>query len=237
MRPIQPLVRLPHSYIDPNGLSADPFTYPQKISVRTTRATAITRPRSGPVGDLAGLDIGWHARREWPGRPDDPRFYHVSDLLAEQGRLGRKSGVGFYRYEPAVRRGKPDPEVVELVKAEAARILGEGIARSPADIGVIWCNGYGYPRERRGRMFYAAGVGYEDILRRLGARLMPFTKLAFGRPLNGWWIKRKGRRMSASIGSPRQAGPLRFCDFSRLIAQTDSSSPHRRCAVGSLPRG
>jgi 3-hydroxyacyl-CoA dehydrogenase len=184
MRPIQPLVRLPHSYIDPNELSADPFTYPQKISVRTTRATAITRPRSGPVGDLAGLDIGWHARREWPGRPDDPRFYRVSDLLAEQGRLGRKSGVGFYRYELAVRRGKPDPEVVEVVKAEAARILGEGIARSPADIDVIWCNGYGYPRERRGRMFYAAAVGHEDILGRLGARLMPFTKLAFGRPLD-----------------------------------------------------
>ena len=28
MRQIQPLVRLPHSYIDPNWLSADPSTYP-----------------------------------------------------------------------------------------------------------------------------------------------------------------------------------------------------------------
>jgi len=40
MRPIQPLVRLPDSYIDPNWLSADPSTYPRRISVRTTRATA-----------------------------------------------------------------------------------------------------------------------------------------------------------------------------------------------------
>src|ERR1700733_3371434 len=41
MRPNPPLARLPHSYIDPNWLSADPSTYPRKISVRTTRATAV----------------------------------------------------------------------------------------------------------------------------------------------------------------------------------------------------
>src|ERR1700692_2308496 len=52
MRPIQPLVRLPDSYIDPNWLSADPSTYPRKISVRTTRATAVDAdwPDSAAVG-------------------------------------------------------------------------------------------------------------------------------------------------------------------------------------------
>ena len=72
------------------------------------------------VGDLAGLDIGYHVRKEWKDKPDDPRFYRVSDMLAELGRLGQKSGRGFYRYDAGQER-QLDPEVVELVRAEAER--------------------------------------------------------------------------------------------------------------------
>lgn len=138
------------------------------------------------VGDLAGLDIGYHARREWRDRPDDPRFYRVSDRLAELGRLGQKTGRGFYRYEGADRKRQPDPEVLGLIREEArglgitqrviddreiverciyalvnegARILEEGIAACPADIDVIWCNGYGFPRHRGGPMFHADTIG------------------------------------------------------------------------------
>jgi len=143
------------------------------------------------VGDLAGLDIGWQARREWSGRPDDPRFYRVSDLLAELGRLGQKSGRGFYRYDGAGGERTPDPEVLELIRAEAERlginrreigedeivgrciqalinegavILEAGIAASPADIDVIWCNGYGFPRHRGGPMFHADVTGLSRVL-------------------------------------------------------------------------
>jgi 3-hydroxyacyl-CoA dehydrogenase len=147
------------------------------------------------VGDLAGLDVGYQVRREWRDRPDDPRFYRVSDALVEQGRLGQKTGRGFYRYEPGARRGQPDPEVAALIRAEAARlgvaqralgdaeivercmlalvnegarILEEGIAARSADIDVIWCNGYGYPRERGGPMFYADTLGLRHVLARIG---------------------------------------------------------------------
>jgi 3-hydroxyacyl-CoA dehydrogenase len=142
------------------------------------------------VGDLAGLDIGFNVRKEWEGKPDDPRFYRVSDLLAELGRFGQKTGRGFYLYEPGAER-RPDPEVPELVRAEAerlgvkqravepgeivsrcilalvnegARILEEGIAASPADIDVIWCNGYGFPRHRGGPMFYADTLGLDAVV-------------------------------------------------------------------------
>lgn len=148
------------------------------------------------VGDLAGLDIGFHARRAWAERPDDPRFYRASDLLAELGRFGQKTGRGFYRYEAGQRRGVPDPEVSMLLGAEAARlgvaprdigdaeivdrcilalvnegarILGEGIVASAADIDVIWCNGYGFPRERGGPMFHADTLGAATVLARLHA--------------------------------------------------------------------
>jgi 3-hydroxyacyl-CoA dehydrogenase len=143
------------------------------------------------VGDLAGLDIGASVRREWQGKPDDPRFYRISDLLAERGRHGQKTGAGFYRYEGPDRKRTNDPEVLELIKAEAerlgvtrralddreivercmyalinegAQILDEGIARNAADIDVIWCNGYGYPRTRGGPMFFADTLGLPQVL-------------------------------------------------------------------------
>jgi 3-hydroxyacyl-CoA dehydrogenase len=143
------------------------------------------------VGDLAGLDIGWQVRREWSGRPDDPRFYRVSDLLAELGHFGQKSGRGFYRYDGPGGERTRDPEVLELIRAEAARLgisqreirdgeivgrcivalinegaalLEEGIAASPADIDVIWCNGYGFPRHRGGPMFHADTIGLRRVL-------------------------------------------------------------------------
>jgi 3-hydroxyacyl-CoA dehydrogenase len=164
---------------------------------RIDRALEAFGMAMGPnaVGDLAGLDIGYQVRREWRGRPDDPRFYRVSDLLVEQGRLGQKTGRGFYRYEANARRGVPDPEVAALIRAEAtrlgiaqreigeaeivercmlalinegARILEEGIAARGADIDVIWCNGYGYPRHRGGPMFYADTLGLGHVRERIG---------------------------------------------------------------------
>ncbi len=158
------------------------------------------------VGDLAGLDIGWQVRREWADKPDDPRFYRVSDLLASMGRYGQKSGRGFYRYDGPGGRREPDPEVLELIRAEAARlgvaqrqigddeivgrclwalvnegarILGEGIADSPADIDVIWCNGYGFPRYRGGPMFHADSTGLGEVLQQVRR---------YGREHGGrWW--------------------------------------------------
>ncbi len=146
------------------------------------------------VGDLAGLDVGYAVRRGWRDRPDDPRFYRVSDLLVEHGRLGQKNGRGFYRYEPGARRGTPDPEVDALIRAEAerlgiarrtvgadeivercmfalidegARILEEGIAARASDIDLVWCHGYGFPRERGGPMYYADTLGLDRVLERI----------------------------------------------------------------------
>ncbi len=143
------------------------------------------------VGDLAGLDIGFQVRKEWKDKPDDPRFYRVSDRLAELGRFGQKTGRGFYRYDQPGGERTPDPEVIDLIRAEAEKlkvkqrsiepgevvsrcilalinegacILEEGIAASPADIDVIWCNGYGFPRYRGGPMFYADTLGLAAVV-------------------------------------------------------------------------
>jgi 3-hydroxyacyl-CoA dehydrogenase len=126
--------------------------------------------------DLAGLDIGWRMRKAIGARAE------IADALCEMGRLGQKSGKGFYRYEPGSRSPLPDPEVETLIveaserlgiprrtfdKAEIVerlltpvidegrRILEEGIAARASDIDVIWVHGYGWPVWRGGPMYYA----------------------------------------------------------------------------------
>ncbi len=142
------------------------------------------------VGDLAGLDVGYKARKERSDLPDDPRFYRVADMLVEMGRYGQKTGKGMYLYEAGSRKPLPDPEVAKLIRDEAkrlgvarrdisaeeiiercvyalinegARILDEGIARKSADIDVIWMNGYGFPRHRGGPMHFADTIGTDRV--------------------------------------------------------------------------
>ena len=150
------------------------------------------------MGDLAGLDISWRIRkRQAATRPSDQRYSEVADRLCERGRLGQKTGAGWYRYEPGSRDPIPDPEVADLIRSvsaelglerreirdeeiverclyplinEGALILEEGLASRASDIDVIWIHGYGFPRYRGGPMFYADSVGLPriaEVIRRL----------------------------------------------------------------------
>jgi 3-hydroxyacyl-CoA dehydrogenase len=143
--------------------------------------------------DLAGQDIGWSIRKrralEHPDRP----YSMIPDLVCELGRYGQKTGRGFYLY-PDGRRAVVDPEIDALVIAhadalgvtrrtiedaeivercvlalvnEGARLLAEGFAYRPADIDVVWLNGYGFPAERGGPMFYADRLGLKVVVARL----------------------------------------------------------------------
>jgi 3-hydroxyacyl-CoA dehydrogenase len=133
------------------------------------------------VFDLAGLDVGYKARQALSEEEKgDPASYRVPDLLVEAGRLGQKSGAGFYSYDenrrptpdPVVqavieetavelgieRREIPDQEIVDrLVGAlvdEGRKILDEGIAQRAGDIDVVYVYGYGFPAYRGGPMFF-----------------------------------------------------------------------------------
>lgn len=142
------------------------------------------------MGDLAGLDISWRMRRA------TGKTAPVADALVEAGRLGQKSGRGYYVYADNGRTKSSDPVVKELIEGvaqahgvtrreisrdeildrlilpmvnEGARIIEEGIADRPSDIDVIWLNGYGFPNWRGGPMFYAQQRGLADVARRLAA--------------------------------------------------------------------
>lgn len=148
------------------------------------------------VQDLSGLDIA-HANRQrlnWSAR-EDIRYVPIADRIVETtGRLGRKTGAGWYDYPD----GKPIPSALieELVIGESARagitrrafsedeivaratvamideglrILGEGIAESAADIDLVLVHGYGFPRWRGGPMHYAERLGLPRLLQQIGA--------------------------------------------------------------------
>ncbi len=142
------------------------------------------------MGDLAGLDVGYRIRQAQAAtRPPGRRYSSLADKVVEAGRLGQKTGAGFYRYEGS-RTPLPDPEIDALVLAhseeagferreisdeeilkrllyalvnEGAKILEEGIAQRAGDIDVIYVYGYGFPAYRGGPMFYADTVGLEEV--------------------------------------------------------------------------
>lgn len=145
------------------------------------------------MNDMAGVDVGALVRREHRAHlPDNPTYCVISDKLAAMGRLGQKTGRGYYRYAEGSRTPEPDPEVLTIIEEEAARlgikrrtvtaeeiiarcmyatinegalILEEGIALRPADIDIAWLYGYGFPAYRGGPMYYADQVGLANIVK------------------------------------------------------------------------
>ncbi|CAN0060779.1 unnamed protein product, partial [Phaeothamnion confervicola] len=89
----------------------------------------------GPLemADVAGNDISWLIRKE-RGQLDplkrDPaqRYSALGDRLCEKGRMGQKTGKGWYRYEAGIRTPKDDPEVAALIdecRLERQQLLAE----------------------------------------------------------------------------------------------------------------
>ena len=144
------------------------------------------------VSDLAGLDIG-HAtrRRKDADRHPRERVPTFADALFEAGRLGRKTGRGYYLYEKGARRGAPDPDLERIVAEareaagiaprafedeeivrrylaamidEGARAVADGTALRPLDVDVVFVHGYGFPRHRGGPMKHADTVGLDTVL-------------------------------------------------------------------------
>lgn len=144
------------------------------------------------VFDMAGVDVGVNVHKANADKyPPDPTYYQADLALYEAGRLGQKTGKGYYRYEPGDRTRYDDPEAIELIRARAKKlgveprehteeeilerclyplmnegfkILEEGVALRASDIDVVWTSGYGFPRYRGGPMFHAETIGLRTLL-------------------------------------------------------------------------
>jgi 3-hydroxyacyl-CoA dehydrogenase len=155
------------------------------------------------VGDLVGHDVSLAIRQHRKAHSPGYLVSTLPDKLCALGRLGQKTGAGWYDYPEGPRRAVPSPVAAELVEShraeigvpprlvddaeivdrlvyalvnEGARILEEGIAARASDIDVVYLTGYGFPRARGGPMFYADQVGLDRGLGRIRE---------FGRNLHG----------------------------------------------------
>ncbi|ANK80594.1 MAG: 3-hydroxyacyl-CoA dehydrogenase [Rhizobiales bacterium NRL2] len=149
--------------------------------------------RMGPfqMSDLAGLDIGWKkgATTENP----------IRDALCEMDRRGQKTGAGYYDYgtdrqplpstvteqviaeitgaDPKAGRPMSAEQIIEAciypMINEGVRILEDGKAQRASDIDVIWLNGYGWPADKGGPMYYGDRIGAKkvlDVMERIAAK-------------------------------------------------------------------
>jgi 3-hydroxyacyl-CoA dehydrogenase len=148
------------------------------------------------VNDMSGLDISYDTRKRRAAADPNYRGLPITDRLVEMGRLGQKTGKGWYRYEKGDRTPIVDPETHAIIKEvakekgfeqrtftdeeilrrllfsslnEACKILEEGKAIRASDIDVMWLNGFGFPRYRGGLMFWADQIGAREVYNQVAA--------------------------------------------------------------------
>jgi 3-hydroxyacyl-CoA dehydrogenase len=153
--------------------------------------------RGGPfeIIDVVGADTCWYAGRTM--FEAGSRCVTLSPILPKMvklGRLGRKTGQGFYQYPDPLGQPVPDPKchhliepylpspadsspkfsapeittrIVSAMVLEATRILDESLVADFRDIELCVIEGFGFPKHRGGILYWADSVGLETVLQTL----------------------------------------------------------------------
>lgn len=146
----------------------------------------------GPItlNDLVGNDTSLYAGRVVnTAYADRAKSTRILDELVAAGRLGQKSGAGFYSYAKGS-RGVDDPAFAAILEkcrtarrtftpeeltdrlflpmlTEASRVLMENIVREPADVDMGLILGIGFPPFRGGLLRWADAIGLKKVLVKL----------------------------------------------------------------------
>jgi 3-hydroxyacyl-CoA dehydrogenase/enoyl-CoA hydratase/3-hydroxybutyryl-CoA epimerase/enoyl-CoA isomerase len=146
----------------------------------------------GPItlNDLVGLDTALYAGQVVnTAFADRAKSTRILQDLVKAGRLGQKSGAGFYSYAKGA-RGADDPAFVAILDkvrtgprkidaeeitdrlflpmlTEASRVLTENIVREPADVDMGLILGIGFPPQRGGLLRWADTLGMKQVLEKL----------------------------------------------------------------------
>jgi len=163
----------------------------------------------GPITlyDVIGLDTAFYAGRVmYDAFPDRTGASPILPALVKAGRLGQKTGSGFFAYKDKSGRGTPDPVTAELIKTylrkqdkftaeqitarlflpmvlEATRVLEAKVVRDPRDVDLGLIFGVGFPPFKGGLLFWADLLGAAKIVEMLkpfeslGARFQPTPML------------------------------------------------------------
>ncbi len=147
--------------------------------------------------DLSGLDHGAMLRRHFKQQNDGRRHIPLMDRMLELGKLGRKTGAGWYRYpggggkveDPIVAdlaieesyfagRTRCDYTQQEIITRMTLALINEATAiytdasyplsnLDPDHLDVIMVLGLGFPRDHHGLIAYADKVGAASLVAQL----------------------------------------------------------------------
>jgi 3-hydroxyacyl-CoA dehydrogenase len=141
--------------------------------------------------DLIGTDVAYAIRQRMSSRPGR-RFLPIADRAVQEGRLGKKASVGWYRYpggegkviDPLVedlcreeshfagvtRRTFTEDELREILLLslinESAWAVGQGCATT--DIDLVSVQALGFPANLGGVLYYARRLGFPTITEAIG---------------------------------------------------------------------
>jgi 3-hydroxyacyl-CoA dehydrogenase/enoyl-CoA hydratase/3-hydroxybutyryl-CoA epimerase len=173
---------------------------------------------SDEVGNDIAVDVAHTLSEAFGDRLPLPPWI---DRSVEDGRLGKKSGRGFYRWEEGRRKG-PDPEVYELLGLEprvdepdarylvercvlrmvdeAARCLDEGLIADAGQVDLAMIMGVGFPPFRGGVCRWADSYGVaravatlERFAKAVGPRYEPSDALRATAEAGGLYARFGGR--------------------------------------------
>ena len=115
----------------------------------------------------------------------------ILPALVKAGRLGRKSGLGFFSYQNKKKRAQPDPDLQQYVEPymqeetrdftaaeiesrlflpmllEATRVLEEKLVRDVRDVDLGLIFGIGFPPFKGGLLYWADTLGAANIVEAL----------------------------------------------------------------------
>jgi 3-hydroxyacyl-CoA dehydrogenase / enoyl-CoA hydratase / 3-hydroxybutyryl-CoA epimerase / enoyl-CoA isomerase len=154
-------------------------------------ATAFGMPM-GPITlhDVVGLDTAYFAGQVvTTAFADRAKPTRILGELVAAGRLGQKTGAGFFSYTKGP-RGADDPAFTAFLEkcrsgrreitqeeitdrlflpmvVEASRVLTEGIVREPADVDMGLILGIGFPPFHGGLLRWADEIGLPQVLQKL----------------------------------------------------------------------
>lgn len=159
--------------------------------------------KAGPfeIIDIIGADTCMYAGRTmWEHKLECVSLSPILPRMVKQGRLGRKTGVGFYKYPDPRGEALVDPQLQPLldpyqdtsklddalsaeklhselaiqilapVVLEATRILEQEIVNDFRDIDLAFTHGLSFPQRRGGLLFWADQVGVAELTAKLIAR-------------------------------------------------------------------
>ncbi len=152
--------------------------------------------KAGPfeIIDIIGADTCMYAGRTmWEHKLECVSLSPILPRLVKLGRLGRKTGAGFYCYPDPRGDAVDDPELQTLIAPyvkfekvpqpptprgiralalkilapvvlEATRILEQSIVDDFRDIDLAFTHGLSFPQQRGGLLYWADQIGIKDLL-------------------------------------------------------------------------